>query len=187
MRFRSRPGRCAIGGILTLAVALLGAAPAGARDPSPAEAADEALERVEDLVEGKGVRTGRELTPAIAELVRLRRHLSRAEKAAAERLLARPTGLGEVSCSAHFCVHWTESGGNAPSPIDSNRNDVPDFIDRMKTAFETAYAVENVGLGWRRPVNDGDGRVDVYVKDIADDGTYGYVSPDTTTSRTPSA
>jgi hypothetical protein len=39
-------------------------------------------------------------------------------------------------------------------------------------------------LGWRTPLPDGgrggDDRTDVYILDIADDGTYGYVAPDLT-------
>src|SRR2546429_40891 len=50
-----------------------------------------ALQRVKDLKKGIGVRTGRELTPALAQLAARRGALDATQRKQAAALLARPT------------------------------------------------------------------------------------------------
>jgi len=182
-----------------LLAALLLPAPAVAA--SDRRAAVDALEQVQALAGGKGVRTGRELTPALAKLAALRAELGPEDRREATALLARPTddpdptapkdfGLQPYhspttrSCSDHFCVHWVDdtTDNDAPPGADGNPATIPPYIEFMKTAFETSYSVENVRLGWRTPVPDGrlggDNRTDVYVKDIGDKNLFGYASTD---------
>lgn len=194
MRCRSLPCRCGAGVLLTVLAVLLCAASAGAQTPA-AQAADEALQEVQDLTNGEGVRTGRELTLALVELRARRSDLSSGERRQADRILARPTDPGDSDpyldatprrdCTAHFCIHWSDMPGdpNAPSLFDGpDAGTLPDYVDEMKAAFERAYQVENVELGWRLPLPDGtrggDGRIDVYIAQIGDDDLYGYAAPE---------
>ncbi|MEV4420317.1 MXAN_6640 family putative metalloprotease [Patulibacter sp. NPDC049589] len=127
------------------------------------------------------------------------------ERAAAERLLARPTDPGgdgyleytdadpeaPPACGLRFCIHYVTTGVDAPDLTDAKdaagdpgANGVPDFIDLMLREFEYVGRRENspapTGLGWPDPVPDGteggDDRFDVYVGEIADDGVYGYAN-----------
>ena len=66
-------------------------ATAHAQAPTAAEQATEALEQVEDLAAGQDVETGRELSPALLELVQAQPDLSVAQRRLAKRILARPT------------------------------------------------------------------------------------------------
>src|SRR3954468_2260253 len=54
-------------------------------------AAQHALEKVKDLKKGIGVRTGRELTPALADLAARRGTLDSTDRKQAATFLARPT------------------------------------------------------------------------------------------------
>jgi hypothetical protein len=190
-RFRLAPA------VLVLVPALFLAAPVAAQtDPEQRQAAEETLEQAQQLAEGRGVRTGRELSAALAELAARRSSLSRSDRKEADQLLARPTSTGGDgvtapysasarvlrNCSAHFCVHWVDSSNDAPSLANADSCPTPDYIDAMRRAFEQSYDVENVQLAWRAPVPDGplggDAKTDVYVKDIGDDGIFGYAAPD---------
>jgi hypothetical protein len=183
--------------VLVLVATLLLAAPVGAQtDSEQREAAEETLEQAQQLAEGHGVRTGRELSAALAELTARRSSLSRADRKEADRLLARPTdaaGDGVTApydptarvwrnCSTHFCIHWVDSSNDAPSPANADSCPTPDYIDEMRRAFEQSYDVENGQLAWKAPESDGgaggDTRTDVYVKDIGDEGFFGYAAAD---------
>ena len=185
---------------VALVATLLLAAPATARDRER-EAAVEALERAEALAKGRGVRSGRELSPALAALAARRSDLGRFERREADALLARPTenpdptvppnlGLQPYQSATtsddtdHFRVHWVEStsDNDAPPGANNNTSDTPAYITGLKAALEKAFEVENGALGWRTPVSDGtrggNARTDVYVKDIGDKGLFGYAAPD---------
>ena len=174
-------------------------ATAQAQAPTAAEQATEALETAQDLAEGRGVRNGRELTPALQQLVTLRSRLSADDREQADELLARPTDQDDIGqpggpyslsatvekdCSdAHFCVHWVETTGDAIDTTDASpANGRPDYVDDMIASLQTSFLVENGQLGWISPVSDGslggDGKTDAYIKDIGDDEIYGYASAD---------
>jgi hypothetical protein len=176
------------------------AAPAAAQDRAAERraAAVDALERVEALTQGRGVRTGRELTPALLELARRRPALSRAQRARAAGFFARPTdpldqgptGSYKVAeappycASANFCIHYVTSTTDAPPLTDANSNAVPDYVEFMRTAFDESFMVENTQLGWLEPKSDGtlggggSGKTDVYIKDIGDENIFGYATTD---------
>jgi hypothetical protein len=201
-RSRSAPAVLVVLAGLVLLLAAPVAAQSGA-DPQR-EAAEDALADAQRLAEGEGVRTGRELTTALLEVARERRFLSRSDREQADRLLARPTDPGDGgvggpyadsarvmrTCSAHFCVHWVTSTADAPPPADLDSCTSPDFVDKVITALEQSYAVENVQLGWRTPVADGtrggDARTDVYLKELNEggDGLFGYAATDGGSGRT---
>jgi Bacterial Ig-like domain len=193
--------------ISILIACLVTAAPAAADAPVRASSAgdrSEARETLRDaqaLLDGEGVETGKELTPVLAELATHLKALPEAERREARRIMARPT-VGQAQagedayasnttehrlCSAHFCIHWvTSPDPNDPDvpPLDSNDGDaIPDFVQTMSQVFENVFAVENVAMGWREPTPDGTrggdfNKVDVYLKQLGDQGIFGYATPD---------
>ena len=155
------------------------------------------------LEKGRAVQNGTEVTPLLKQLALKLPALHGAERKRALTLLARPTrGQGSSSeleyetaeqqplCSDHYCVHWVKTTPDAPPLTDSNHNGVPDYVETMDGVFEHVYAVENVELGWRPPTSDGTrgcatgapancpDKTDVYIKEIGDQGIYGYAAPD---------
>jgi hypothetical protein len=143
-------------------------------------------------------RRGGDLTPLLKQLADALPHLSPAEKARATSLLARPTDgdsdpqqngwsapEAEKSpvCTANFCVHWVETGPDAP-PLAGNQDGVPDWVETVAGTAEHVYDVENSSLGWRDPRSDGTrggggpGLTDIYLEDVGGSGIYGYAAPD---------
>ena len=193
--------------ILTLLTFLVAAAPAAADAPVRAASSDaraearETLREAQALLDGRGVETGKELTPVLKDLALQLKALPEGERREARGLLARPTvGQAQVGeeayasnttehrhCSAHFCIHWvTSPNPDDPDvpPLASNDGDsIPDFVQTMSQVFENVFAVENIGMGWREPTPDGTrggdfNKVDVYLKQLGDQGIFGYATPD---------
>jgi hypothetical protein len=196
-RSRSAPA------VLTLLATLLIAAPVAAQSGPSAEreAAEDALADAQRLADGRGLRTGRELTIALLEVARRRDALARSDRDEADALLARPTDYDDTgqtagpydesarvlrTCSTHFCVHWVNTTADAPPLAEANSCSAPDYVDHVVTALEQSYAVENGQLGWHVPKSDGalggDARTDVYLKNLNDPGSinllYGYAATD---------
>src|SRR5690349_21772235 len=128
-------------GLLVGLLALASAAPAQAagRDLKAASfardraGAEHALRVAEDLRAGRGVVSGRELTPALAKLSASYGALDPRDRRAADRLLERPTdGTGDPQgdgytvpehapyCTPNFCIHWVTSTIDAPDLTDSD-------------------------------------------------------------------
>ena len=192
------PGRLLL---LTLVASAVLASPVLAQsDTERRDAAEETLQEAQRLADGRGIRTGRELSVVLAELAAARSDLSSSDRREADALLARPVDTADVTqpggpydprarilrnCSAHFCVHWVDSTADAPSLSNADSCPTPDYIDRMRLALEQSYEVENGQLGWKPPVSDagrgGNDLTDVYVKELNSDptdGLYGYAAPD---------
>jgi hypothetical protein len=147
------------------------------------------------LKQGIGVKTGFELTPVLKTLALKLPQLHGAERRQAERLLMRPTqgqtNPGEEGyqvpeappvCGPHFCIHYVQTTGDAPSLVSADGDATPDYVQAMLREFEHVYEVENVQMGWRAPKPDagrgGDDRTDVYIKNIGPGGIFGYAAPD---------
>ena len=166
---------------------------------SAKQKAERSLKTVERLFEGRGVRTGRELTLALTDLYARRKALSPADRKRADAFFARPTeGAADPGddgytvpaeppvCSARFCVHYVASTRDAPPLADASGNGVPDYVDFMLASFDFVHDVEHGQLGWRVPPNDaekpgdkGPGpQTDVYIKELADSGAYGFAVPE---------
>src|SRR4051794_10132166 len=130
---------------------------------------------------------GGDLSPLLRRLALSLPQLSGAERKRAQSLLARPTdGASDPQqngwsapeadespiCTAHFCVHWVESGSDAPPLADSNHNGVPDWVETVSATAEHVYSVENSDLGWQAPRSDGTeggggaGHTDIYLADV---------------------
>ena len=196
-----------LGHVPVLAAWMLIAALAPSADAAPRHAKARALERSHAAAAsalaraqgprpGHGVVTGRELTPALAELSARYEALDPAERREADRLLARPTdGAGDPEvhgytvpehapfCTANLCMHWVTTTDDAPDLTDGDLDDVPDVVEDMAAEFTTARTAENVTLGWQNPISDGArggnaGKVDVYLAELAGAGLLGYAATD---------
>jgi hypothetical protein len=163
-----------------------------------------ALRKAQSALTGAGVKRAAEVTPLLRQLALRLPELRGAERRRALRLLARPSqgqGSGDEleysspeheSCSDHFCIHWVDAPGDddAPPLADTNANGLPDYVEAMRAVFEQVYQAENVGLGWAPARSDGTrgclpgapgncpDKTDVYIKEIGDQGIYGYAAPD---------
>jgi hypothetical protein len=195
--------------LIALAV-LVTAAPAAADERVRASSAGaraearETLSEARALFDGRGVETGKELSPVLKDLAVRLKALPPGEQRIARSILARPTSGQEQAgeqpyssnadehrlCSAHFCIHWITRPDN-PSPpdpdvppLDSADGDaIPDYVQAMSRVFENVHEVENVAMGWREPTSDGtrggeSDKVDVYIKQLGDQGIFGYATPD---------
>ncbi len=83
--------------------------------------------------------------------------------------LNRPTTLPLSEASAHFVVHYTDQGPDAPSAAG--------FVGEALAACEASWAIYHQEQGWPHPPAADDasapGMVDVYVLDLGW-GVYGY-------------
>jgi hypothetical protein len=171
--------------VQTTLLLVLACAPAAAAAPRAHSAAEQraegSLEEAQQLLDGHGVRTGREATLALHELATRIRHLRGDDREQAVALLSRPTDADAPSdeaytvpelpplCDANFCVHSVGSGPDAPSP------------GMAADALAEADAVrdfENGTLDWRYPPDDGDGRIDIYLKELGDQRLFGFAATD---------
>ena len=183
------------------ALLLLAAGPAVGASPrahaSAQEHAHAALEDADDLHDGRGVRTGRELTDALRELALGVRHLRGEDRRRAISLLSRPddgnlaTPADErfapgapVSheCSDNFCVHYV--------PIDAAPLDPDATTDAQAHSVlaeaEAVRTFENGTLGWAAPPSDGrlgdrgqpTDNVDIYLKELGARNLFGWAATD---------
>jgi hypothetical protein len=132
-----------------------------------------------------------EPTPLLRDLAVRLPSLHGSERRQAHALLARPTDgqndpqidgytvpEGTPFCTDHFCIHWVPTTQDAPPGADGNGNDIPDQVMTAASTAEYAYSVEVGQLGWRAPKSDGDGKTDVFLKQLGGSGIYGYSAPD---------
>jgi hypothetical protein len=167
------------------------------RHPDRREArAEAALDRVTSLLD-LGDADG-ELTLALRDLALRKDALPAAEQARASTYLSRPTAnpsrCPDFSCyttkkvhricSATICVHFVRLADDAKNGVpdrDRNGNHKPDYAERV-LATMTRVQQKYVDAGYRRPLSDGtrggDGRPDVYLAQIGNQGLYGYCTTD---------
>lgn len=139
----------------------------------------------------------RDATLVLRDLAARMGQLSGAERAGAERLLARPTdgvadrqGHGYTvaaappACGEEICFHWVESTADAPPGADGDPATVPAQVLTTQAVFEEVWAALTA-LGYREPLSDladenngGDEKLDVYLADIGADGLFGYCADD---------
>ena len=78
------------------------------------------------------------------------------------------SGLMQALDTDHFRIHYTTEGDDAVTP---------DYVQQVAETVESVYRVELSELGWSVPPSDlmqgGDGRIDVYLRDLTD--LYGYI------------
>jgi hypothetical protein len=144
---------------------------------------------------------GRDATLILRDLAVRLGQLSPADRKDALALLARPAdpydattnadgwgtpeAAGSPECGADVCVHWTDTGSNAPDLTDANANGFPDWVDTTLAVAEHVWGQEVGEMGYRAPLPDttstddgGDGRLDIYLSDLAPQNLYGYCTSD---------
>lgn len=167
-----------------------------------------ALERARSLFDLAGVRARygdverpdpRAATLVLRDLFLRLGELDPRPRAEAVALLARPTDGGADPagdgyavaeetpvCTDQGCIHYVASTADAPSLTDVDpANGIPDYVDAASAVLEEVWAKEVTELGYRAPKSDvtsandgGDGRIDVYLANLGDDGLYGYCTTD---------
>lgn len=178
--------------------------------PAEQRRAERALTKAKRVLDGRGVRTGREASVVLKELAVRLSALDRADRREARKMLARPedpngdppfggydpssTVITDCSLSTVFCFHWVEDAGDPDrvSAVDTSpSNGTPDYVDEVAAVMAQVRAVENgtqtqLGqLAWRTPVSDatalfngGNGKSDVYLRQLGDQDIFGYAAPD---------
>lgn len=163
--------------------------------------AEQALDTVTELLTDEPAPRARKATPERAERVELTLamrdlfvalpRLTGEDRERAEQLLARPTdGAGDrlgdgytapstKRCGDNFCVHYVTSGADAPP----NAAWVGFTLKQMNRVWK--HQVRK--MGFRKPLSDGpvgrsrnggNGKFDVYLKDVGARGVYGYCVPE---------
>ena len=142
-------------------------------------------------------------TLALADLLVAYPELSVQQRRQADRLLARPTdstteeplkwGSSPESdlspaCGPRVCVHWTNTGDDAPSAIDEDLDGIPDWVRTTLSEVEAVWDFEVGTLGYRAPASDGtlgnkggddtDGLFDVYLGNLGPEALFGYCAPE---------
>ena len=145
---------------------------------------------------GRVLRTDPRLATLVLRDLAIRIHqLSGHDRKRGLAILARPDdGVGvdpngysvpsEVMCS-NVCLHWVESTTDAPPLTDADLSGFPDWVETTSSVLEEVWQTEVVRYGYRPPKSDltsanhgPDGRLDVYLADIGDDGLFGYCTTD---------
>jgi hypothetical protein len=173
------------------------AASAQAAEWKSPRAALRAADRALDPADGSSAQRGTDADPTLAlrnlHMALPRLHGEKRQQALG--LLARPTDTRDPYknayrapeaapfCTAHFCVHYVTTTPDAPDLTDiSGVIGVPDYVEKIDTAAETSYAVENGTLGWPAPRSDGklggSAITDIYLVNVGGDGLFGYSAPD---------
>ena len=93
-----------------------------------------------------------------------------------------PQAPRSPACSPHFCVHWVAEGLDAPNLTDTDKDGIPDYVEKVLGVAEHVHAVENGKLGWQEPKSDGrtgggEGKTDIYLSQIGGE-LFGYAAPD---------
>ncbi len=139
--------------------------------------------------------SAREGTLILRDLAARLPELSPTRRAAAERILARPTDRRDAIhgyrarakrvCGAKMCFWWVTRTADRPRLVDRNRNRVPDWVDRTRAVFAQVWRREVDQFGYRRPKSDRtsrnrgpNGKLDVFIADIGAKGLYGYCTSD---------
>ena len=120
------------------------------------------------------LRRGRDATMALRNVFVHREDMSASDQSTAARLLARPASTKRTcSTKVPVCIHWVTSGENKSTWAWVKQ--VRGVMEHVYTAYKRA--------GFRRPVGDGTqggkkNYVDIYLRDVYNQGYYGYCSPD---------
>jgi len=145
----------------------------------PAKVSSSTAQARAALADARGVLSGTkrgDATMALRDLWLSRPALAGADRAAADRLLARPDdetpGSWQTQCTADNCYHWLTSGPDAATP---------DYVAQVIATVDGVHDTY-VAAGYRAPKADGtaggNAKTDIYLEDVHDDGLYGYCTSD---------
>jgi len=162
---------------LTAATATPGPADPQAKVATSSAPARQALAGARAAMSGKG---SGDLTMALRDLWLRRGELTGADRAAADRLLARPSTTEQL-CTADNCYHWTTTGVDAVDPSDGDADGVPDYVESVRDTVDGVHDTY-VAAGYRAPKPDGvaggNAKTDIYLENVHDQGAYGYCTSD---------
>ena len=72
-----------------------------------------------------------------------------------------------LSNSDYFMIHYDIEGNNAPNPIDSDNNNVPDYIESIGVAADSVIYILNTVMGFKEVTQDEDGMYYIYVHKLS--------------------
>jgi hypothetical protein len=194
---------------LALVAVLIVAASASAATPPRRAAAERALAKVQQLQQGHGVRSGRELTPALNRLFAALPNLAPDDRRTAEAILARPDDPNDQDPAgthdwsnlaveatpintAHFRVHYVVNTSDSATMAYAQQvaDTLEDDVYPCENGTGATACGGRPGQGWRDAASDGtlggDNRVDIYLEDLAPDNIFGYVALDPDQTQDPS-
>ncbi len=118
-------------------------------------------------------------TPVIMALATQWPRLSKNTQQAFAHVFQRPTMTDSInSPGGHFRIHYDTSGQHAVAPADADGDKVPDYVQEVAATFDAAWALQIENLRYRVPLDDGDGRFDVYIQQLGTRGVYGQTWPE---------
>ncbi|MDE2999351.1 MAG: hypothetical protein OXU79_09775 [Gemmatimonadota bacterium] len=117
-------------------------------------------------------------TPVIMALAARWPGLSEETHQAFAQVFQRPATTDSlVSPGGRFRVHYDTRGRHSVSTVDANRNRVPDYVEEVAATFDAVWSLQVRNLGYRDPLDDGDGLFDVYIRQLGTSGVYGQTFP----------
>lgn len=90
--------------------------------------------------------------------------------AASPAAASRPVGYPELITTQHFQIHYIGDSGNPNRILHQKAGD-------LAALAEQAYSTIT-GWGYPPPLDDGDGKIDVWVQDLSSSGSLGDAVPD---------
>jgi len=124
--------------------------------------------------EGKPVKCG--FPPIMAALAARRSQIPEMQRIRPQ--LINP--LSYLSPSGYFLLHYTHAGVDSVSTADIDPpNSIPDYIEKA-AAIMDSIREGYTNLGWRDPVDDGNGVYDIYFEDLENlpwGAWFGYTEP----------
>jgi hypothetical protein len=93
-----------------------------------------------------------------------------------------------VSPGRRFRIHYDLDGINSVSPVDNNRNNIPDYVENAARYFDHSHAVIVDSLGYNPPAPDSSGsgkEFDIYLVNLYK--TYGITYLEETVPGNPNA
>jgi hypothetical protein len=122
-------------------------------------------------------------TPLYRSLKRDFTSLEPATRKELAKYVARPTLSGQLDAasaptysSAHFTIHYTTTGSDAPDLTDVDADGVPDYVERVAAVFENVFGAEVTTMGYRPPPVAS--KYDVYLLNLLSEGAYGFTTDD---------
>ncbi|MCH9032613.1 MAG: hypothetical protein IIB00_10195, partial [candidate division Zixibacteria bacterium] len=128
--------------------------------------------------------SGRCATGALLEALRLAPTLSAGAQKELSQLMARPSKqFSYDSPGGNFKIHYNDTGLHAVSPIDSNSNGFPDYVERIAIYADSSWNKQIVEMNYAPPPSDGtnggDSKIDIYLLEM---DFYGYTQPEDSAS-----
>lgn len=124
--------------------------------------------------EGKPVKCG--FPPIMAALAARRSQIPEMQRVRPQLL----SPQNYLSPSGYFLLHYTHAGVDSVSTADIDPpNSIPDYIEKA-AAIMDSIREGYTNLGWRDPVDDGNGVYDVYFEDLENlpwGAWFGYTEP----------